>query len=476
MIVGIVLSIWLGPLVHAFWAGFISGFVSSFIITGNLKTALKAGIIAGAVAFVGDKLFSSKGEVNSADGTPKAKGGAGEIADNTAKSGSAPTSTTGASSNGTNIAGETSSSTTTARSIGKSSVDQSQQVATEVADDVIAGEGALLNDQYIIDLLESGQISADVVDQMADQLYRNGIASGADLTNNAISVSRRLRSYAAAARIRSFATDNFNTFLSEVWKGVEMASYVAGGIGLARGTARLAVKQFASRKAILETFCFVAGTKVHTRVGLKNIEDIKVGELVLSKDEKTGKMTYKPVVQLFKNNNKQIYNVTTINEESTKETIGTTAEHPFWVDGHGWILAKDLKINDKLTSANGKFINVVSIKLDDQRQDTYNFEVADYHTYFVGDNGVWVHNSCFKITFGNNPNQVHHAFRHTDKLGLDRDLVMKSVTEHFDTVAKKLVDGKPLNSIIEVGGHKIQYSAFKLGDKAVNVGRIHGVK
>jgi len=27
-------------------------------------------------------------------------------------------------------------------------------------------------------------------------------------------------------------------------------------------------------------------------------------------------------------------------------------------------------------------------------EETYNFEVAEYHTYYVGDNGVLVHNLC----------------------------------------------------------------------------------
>jgi len=28
-------------------------------------------------------------------------------------------------------------------------------------------------------------------------------------------------------------------------------------------------------------------------------------------------------------------------------------------------------------------------------EETYNFEVAEYHTYYVGDNGVLVHNTCW---------------------------------------------------------------------------------
>lgn len=34
---------------------------------------------------------------------------------------------------------------------------------------------------------------------------------------------------------------------------------------------------------------------------------------------------------------------------------------------------------------------------------------------------------------------------------------------------------KHLNQVIEVAGKKIQYTAFKLPDGRINVGRIHGV-
>jgi hypothetical protein len=34
--------------------------------------------------------------------------------------------------------------------------------------------------------------------------------------------------------------------------------------------------------------CFVAGTKIHTQTGLKNIEDIQIGDVVLSWNEVTG--------------------------------------------------------------------------------------------------------------------------------------------------------------------------------------------
>jgi len=78
-----------------------------------------------------------------------------------------------------------------------------------------------------------------------------------------------------------------------------------------------------------------------------------------------------------------------------------------------------------------------------------------------------------KIQFGKGANQVYHAFRHTDEMGLSRAAVQAAIEEHLPTVASQIVDGKPLNQVIEVSGKQIQYTAFKLPDGTINVGRIH---
>ncbi|MFV0291022.1 MAG: RHS repeat domain-containing protein [Mangrovibacterium sp.] len=84
--------------------------------------------------------------------------------------------------------------------------------------------------------------------------------------------------------------------------------------------------------------------------------------------------------------------------------------------------------------------------------------------------------SNIAIQFGKTENQVYHAFRHTDELGLDKSLVQSTVQNHFKTVSAQVVMGKPFNQIIEIGGQKIQYTAFKLSDGTFNIGRIHGIK
>lgn len=81
--------------------------------------------------------------------------------------------------------------------------------------------------------------------------------------------------------------------------------------------------------------CFVEGTPVHTQDGLKPIEEIEIGDLVAAKDEITGEVSWKPVVNLFENENKKVVRVTLVDSSGNEETIGATLEHPFWVDGRG---------------------------------------------------------------------------------------------------------------------------------------------
>ena len=43
-------------------------------------------------------------------------------------------------------------------------------------------------------------------------------------------------------------------------------------------------------------------------------------------------------------------------------------------------------------------------------------------------------------------------------------------------MSPQVIAGKPFNGIVEVSGHKIQYTAWKLSDGVFNIGRMHGIK
>ena len=81
------------------------------------------------------------------------------------------------------------------------------------------------------------------------------------------------------------------------------------------------------------------------------------------------------------------------------------------------------------------------------------------------------------VQFGNNPNRVHHTFRHVDDMGLNRNMVRGSVINDLKRIGNIPV-GKPVNRIINVSGDKLQYTVFKRlenGEYIYNIGRIHGI-
>ena len=68
------------------------------------------------------------------------------------------------------------------------------------------------------------------------------------------------------------------------------------------------------------------------------------------------------------------------------------------VEGQGWAKAKFLKAGDQLRDSNENTINIENVDIvplpENQYTLVYHFEVADFHTYFVSDNDVLVHNTC----------------------------------------------------------------------------------
>ncbi len=136
--------------------------------------------------------------------------------------------------------------------------------------------------------------------------------------------------------------------------------------------------------------CFTAGTKVQTDEGEKNIEDIEVGDKVLSKDEETGKVEYKEVTDTFNHETDEIYKIYV-----GGQIIESTFNHPFYVKNKGWTYVKDLKIGDLLVESDSNTLKVRSIELLHKQVTVYNLTVNEFHTYFVSDLGIWVHNdSC----------------------------------------------------------------------------------
>jgi filamentous hemagglutinin len=75
------------------------------------------------------------------------------------------------------------------------------------------------------------------------------------------------------------------------------------------------------------------------------------------------------------------------------------------------------------------------------------------------------------VRFGADENQVHHTFRHTEQLGLDRFAVATAI--QADLARQGPVSpGANITGNVIVDGVTLEYRAFGLADGTVNVGRI----
>lgn len=141
--------------------------------------------------------------------------------------------------------------------------------------------------------------------------------------------------------------------------------------------------------------CFRKGTMITTIDGLKPIEDIKVGDLVL-----THKDRFKEVVLPMVNHTTNIFKLKCMNSQTTY----VTGEHPIRVverlengkySEEKWVKVKDLvrgqhyvRLSD--SSEDEKYAHILKLEKMETDENVYNFEVEDDNSYVA--NNMVVHN------------------------------------------------------------------------------------
>ena len=191
-------------------------------------------------------------------------------------------------------------------------------------------------------------------------------------------------------------TDTVEAVINAVKKGtsykeIGMIIGVGGAAYLTKSGKLSDIGKFLKVK---NTACFVAGTLIETIDGLRLIETIQQGDLIWSRHEETLEYGYRPVVDTVSFEDKEIYEVVVRDKNGKLETYQTTEEHPFWVVDTGWLPASLLQIGMTLVNRNDEAVLTVVSQSKLNKTDTvYNFEVAEFHTYHIGEFGVWVHNA-----------------------------------------------------------------------------------
>jgi hypothetical protein len=137
----------------------------------------------------------------------------------------------------------------------------------------------------------------------------------------------------------------------------------------------------------LQLSCFAAGTIVVTEFGPKPIETIELGDRVLAQDVDSGEVDFKPVFKTTVRPPTPLLKLVTAHGE-----LVCTGGHPFWINDHGWLKARELEPGMRLHSVTGSS-EVLAVEDAQRTARAYNLVVADFHTYFVGDDRILSHDN-----------------------------------------------------------------------------------
>ena len=136
-------------------------------------------------------------------------------------------------------------------------------------------------------------------------------------------------------------------------------------------------------------YCFTGDTLVQTISSPIPICEIRSGDIVVSYNEETACFEYQTVEYVTTN---ETY--TTIQIITDDGDYESTGEHPYYTE-RGWVEADDIEVGERLLSSDGWIVvNDIIVNNYDSPITTYNFSVANTHTYLIGNEGIVVHNRC----------------------------------------------------------------------------------
>ncbi len=153
-----------------------------------------------------------------------------------------------------------------------------------------------------------------------------------------------------------------------------------------------------------EGLSFASATLVATSKGEQAIGTMRVGEQVLAYNPTTHKMELEPVLHVWINHDNDLVDLTlTATSKSTQhgktevtktsETLHTNKKHPFLTEEKGFLPVGQITLGMHILEADGMYGVVTGWKVVPGVQVMYNLEVAQDHTYTVG-NGQWVVHNC----------------------------------------------------------------------------------
>jgi RHS repeat-associated protein len=202
----------------------------------------------------------------------------------------------------------------------------------------------------------------------------------------------------ATGNLHNSLQDNGKWEKEDAWNLLAFIPFIGAAIGVKNffsfnkvASADNAVGAAAGKAGTKIGNCFVAGTEIQTIDGEKNIEDIQVGDWVLADDPNTpGEVEYKQVLETFIRHTDKLVDLFI-----DGEVISTTGEHPFWTPDKGWVEANDLVVGSLVMTEDGRIIDIDGVETRNGEFTVYNFAVEGFHSYFVSELGILVHNAPY---------------------------------------------------------------------------------
>lgn len=134
--------------------------------------------------------------------------------------------------------------------------------------------------------------------------------------------------------------------------------------------------------------CFVSGTFIHTPDGLIAVDDLEVGDKVLTMNTNRMALVESEVLKIHEHQDHEVLILV-----AGDENIVATPEHPFYLPDQGeYLRLGSLEVGYNLRAKNGDLVPVQSIIPMPQRETVYNITVEGEHNFFVGPQGILVHN------------------------------------------------------------------------------------
>jgi RHS repeat-associated protein len=133
---------------------------------------------------------------------------------------------------------------------------------------------------------------------------------------------------------------------------------------------------------------FSGDTLVETEHGLRRIDEIKVDDLVMSRDLETGENELQPVSAVMTSTKLSELAVLTLESGAV---IEATPEHLILADGD-WVQAQHIEPGMVLSTQNGNAIKVAQTRRETRELAVYDLTIAKNRNFFVSKDRVLVHN------------------------------------------------------------------------------------